>query len=206
MKQSDIFSETEADAWWARNKDKVGIGEDPVIDVIQSCRLKPLSVIEIGCANGWRLEQLEQLYGCQIRGIEPSKEAAHDKWFIFNSTLQAITEPLQAEIVILGFCLYVVDRADLFQVVAKADSYVMDGGHLIIHDFMTTHPHSRKYKHDSRLRTYKYNYAELFLANPTYRRIHRSLYSGGNDQTVADVLRKDINAGFPLKPNGIMPS
>jgi hypothetical protein len=72
------------------------------------------------------------------------------------------------DILIFGFCLYVLDREDLFATVAFADALLADGGHLAIHDFYPTFPQKVPYHHKEGLFTYKMRYTNLWLANPAY--------------------------------------
>ena len=73
MKQSLVFYESEGDAWLKRNIHKLPPQRDPVQDIIEKLKIKPTSVLEIGCANGWRLEQLAETYhasaGASIRRL-----------------------------------------------------------------------------------------------------------------------------------------
>jgi hypothetical protein len=109
-------------------------------------------------------------------------------------------------LVIYGFCLYLCDRRDLFRIVAEGDRVLTNGGHLVIYDFLPQAPHRRDYHHDSRVLSFKMNYAEMFCANPVYRNLATQIVAAGDgnepteDERIAvTVLKKDLNAGFPLR-------
>ena len=109
-------------------------------------------------------------------------------------------------IFIYGFCLYLCDRRDLFRIVAEGDRVLMDGGHLVIYDFLVNEPHRRHYHHDTRVLSYKMDYTELFRANPVYRAISTQIVGAESgkeqleDERIAvTILKKDVDKGFPLR-------
>ena len=79
--QKEKFLAGEGANWVERNKDKVPLNPDPVMDEIKNNGIEPKEVLEIGCGNGWRLTALNERYGCACVGIDPSQgnnEAADD--------------------------------------------------------------------------------------------------------------------------------
>lgn len=74
--QDDYFLKGEADAYFNRNSRKlsnVKKDEDFIFSSIVRMNIKPKTVLEVGCANGFRLNWLNQDYNCRVVGIEPSK-------------------------------------------------------------------------------------------------------------------------------------
>ena len=70
-KQEDIFAEGEGDAWFSRNFWKIQDQEevDPVFAMIKQ-RLPPVSIVlEFGCSNGWRLNNIHEYYLCQLKTL-----------------------------------------------------------------------------------------------------------------------------------------
>ena len=138
MTQSDAFLSGEGDAWYARNKDKLG-QRDPVCDLLNLLPLiRPKRVFEVGCANGWRLKKLRDKYKCRVSGMEPS----------YDAYVQAMADGLEDvswgafprndpwlggtfDMIIFGFCLYVASPSDWFKIVTEADRLLADKGHLI---------------------------------------------------------------------------
>ena len=174
-KQSDAFMQGEALAWHERNKDK-DRSDDPVLKAIATLPVSAdMRVLEIGCGDGWRLEEIRRLYGCRITGIDPLAYAPgfDSRGFISYGTAEDPKLPgEQCEIIVLGFCLYLVDREDLFRVVANVDRMLKDGGYLVIHDF-DDGVYRRPYKHKEGLFSYHDFYPGYWLSSPAY-----SFYSG----------------------------
>lgn len=194
LKQSNKFTKNEGRAWLARNKDKLPPLHDDVTRIILKNKLAPTSVLEIGCANGWRLEKLKQLFGCKIEGIDPG--ADHHEWIKTGTADRLGYRNNSFDLVIFGFCLYLVDREDLFKVAHEADRVLKDGGHLIIHDFFVMmDPYKRKYEHADGIFSYHMNYFKLWCANPAYTMIDAIR---PDDDTVVHLLKKDIEKGWPL--------
>jgi len=204
-KQEDIFSESEGDAWFARNfwqmKDQEA--NDPVIASIESnvYLIHYSSVVEFGCSNGWRLDKLREMYEWYCFGVDPSVSAIANGQARFPKiSLQRGTmtgHPFVSHsmnMVIYGFCLYVCDPEELCEIVTQGDNLLADKGYLIIHDFDPEFPHSVPNKHVPGLMTYKMDYSKLWLANPAYKLINKMSLP---DQTAVWVLKKDIERGFP---------
>lgn len=217
FRQKDIFLASEGDAWFSRNKKNIQRAvedhSDPVVAAIETLSIHPHEILEIGCADGWRLNQLASKYGANGTGIDPSAEAVREgraRYFALDLS-QATADLLpfsdsRFDLVIYGFCLYLCDRRDLFRIVAEGDRVLMDGGHLVIYDFLVQKPHRRDYHHDARVLSYKMNYAALFCANPIYRTVSTRIIGAesGNeppeDERIAvTILQKNMNAGFPLR-------
>lgn len=181
MRQSDIFLRSEADRWLERNRDRLGV-LDPVGKVIDAIDVKPQSVLEVGCSNGWRLDALRDKYGCKILGVDPSLMAAEEGAArnvpIFTGTAAAL--PIRRDshdLVIFGFCLYLADPADWFTIAGEADRVLKPGGHLIIHDFAALDDaFARVYEHCDGVMSYHVDFAEFWLANPLYTMAHRRVF------------------------------
>src|SRR6267154_2712557 len=133
MKQADIFAESEGDAWLDRNR--ALIGRDPVSEAIDHLGLKPQRVLEIGCANGWRLAALRGKFDCEVHGVEPSMQGCIEAavrgvtvWRITAESLPAGNETY--DLVIYGFVLYLCDPVDLFSIVKESDRVLKDKGYV----------------------------------------------------------------------------
>lgn len=196
------FGPKDADAWYERNKDKIGLGGDLVIDAIvdHCCPEGSDRVFEFGCANGWRLERLMEYAGVDAWGSELSLLAIRDA----DKRIKMNMEPAVAscDLVIMGFCLYLIQPDSLTYWVHYADKILADGGHLVIHDFLPDHPYSRIFEHNKELRSRKMDHAQLWLAHPAYSLVERRVMGDGDDRTHVSILRKDLGNAFPLKEVG----
>ena len=198
--QTHAFIQGEGDAWWERNRDKVDYGPaDPVLRAMETLPA-PRAVLEIGCANGGRLNAIHRLTGAECFGVDPSGEAIEDgsKAFLNIELAQATADSLpfkrRFDLVIFGFCLYLLDRADLFSAVAETDRVLADGGHLLIYDFCPESPCSRPYIHLEGLRSYKMDYSALFAGNPAYRVVGRL---EAEHETAVHIMTKSLTEAYP---------
>src|SRR5262252_2976880 len=110
--QKSVFLEGEGDAWYRRNLQHLRAGgPDIVLTTLQEMRVAPKSVLEIGCANGYRVAQICQQSAAQGYGIEPSAEAVADgrSRYPLLSLEVGTADALpfadgQFDLVIFGFC------------------------------------------------------------------------------------------------------
>lgn len=203
--QEDIFTGGEGDAWFARNFWKMQDQEanDPVHAMIKR-ELPGINgdTLEFGCSNGWRLNKL-QSEGRIHRaiGVDPSVAAIANGQARFP-LLQLIRGTMTAHpfargsmhMVIYGFCLYVCDPLELFEIATQGDHLLRDTGYLIIHDFDAPAPHSIPNKHVDGLMTYKMDWSKLWLANPAYSLVAKDVMVDG---TAVWLLQKNRKDAFP---------
>lgn len=220
-KQKEIFLSGEGNAWHQRNREGVSLlTTDPVLDALAGLDWRPRRVLEIGCGNGWRLALLRDRTGAACEGLDPSREAVEDgKARRPDLSLRVGTaddlsgfEAGAFDLVLFGFCLYLVDRSDLFRVVAEADRVLADGGVLGIYDFCPPSPYANPYVHDSRVSSFKMDYARAFLWNPAYTELRRVVahhahrpgldaLANPDDRVAVTLLRKDVAGAYPSNPH-----
>ena len=204
------FGPKDADAWYARNKHKLDQVGDPVMRAIEQQGIWPNHVLEVGCADGWRLRKLHDKYECQFDGVELSMNPVHSLnsnfwkrgliWEGNAKTLGAWSrEHDRTDLLIYGFCLYVCEPTDLLQIAATGDLALKDNGYIIIHDFLPDHPYSRIFEHNKELRSRKCDHAQLWLAHPAYSMVRRDIYGDDDDRTHVTILKKDMANAFPLQ-------
>ncbi|MGY3616559.1 class I SAM-dependent methyltransferase [Bradyrhizobium sp. USDA 10063] len=210
--QREVFLESEGDAWYARNQEHLhGAGQDIVLTTLQEVGVSPTMVLEIGCANGYRVAGVCEQFGATGFGIEPSSKAVADGRSRYPSlSLEVGTADLlpfadgQFDLVIFGFCLYLVDPRLHLRCVAEADRVLADGGLLAIHDFIEPAPYHNRYAHLEGVHSYKMEFSRYFLASPAYRLLRRSMNAPGPpkpDHSVGvDLLSKNLAAAFPSNP------
>jgi len=215
-KQKDIFLSSEGNAWFERNKKTINEKEtDHIINCISELDLKPKKILEIGCSNGYRLDKLRQRYGADCFGLDPSLEAieqgrlAFDKIHLSQGTADVLEfKANEFDLVIIGFCLYLCDRNDLFKIAAEVDRVLADKGYLAILDFRPSFPYKNKYKYIEGVFSYKMDYTALFNWNPAYITVYNRLLpheaslsiDNPDDRIALSILLKNIGSGYPDNP------
>jgi ubiquinone/menaquinone biosynthesis C-methylase UbiE len=180
MKQKEAFLRGEGDAWFKRNAPALSQralpDEDPIVLEILGLKKtlpKRASILEIGCGPGVRLAWLRDNLNYVCYGIEPSanavKSAKHRRVHARVGTADHLPYGQRYfDVVIFGFCLYLCDREDLFQIAAEADRVLKSPGWLLILDFYHPTPISREYHHRAGVQSYKMDYRTLFTWHPSY--------------------------------------
>lgn len=220
--QDEIFKEFEGDGWFDRNKYNIGseetVSSDLPIKLIELYNLKPKRCLEIGCSNGWRLNEIYKRLKCDCIGIEPSKKAIEDgknkfkNIKFYNSTADSI--PLDNEsvdLVIINFVFHWIDRRRLLKAIYEIDRVLMDEKYLIIGDFYPNCPTKVKYHHlpNENLFTFKQNYTDIFISTSYYKMIaflsanhetHELTTDVNSDSRIMTaLLQKDIKLNYQLK-------
>jgi len=191
MNQKEIFLSGEGNAWFQRNNKKIiEAGDaDIVLKAIKFAELSnPLRVLEIGCADGTRLELLKQYFkNSEYYGLDPSEDAIKIGKEKYKFNLQVGTadilpfEENYFDLMLFGFSLYLCDRKDLFKIAYEADRCLCNNGYLIIKDFQPPFPYRNAYIHYKGISSYKMDYSKMFTWNPAYTEICRIIsgHSGG---------------------------
>jgi ubiquinone/menaquinone biosynthesis C-methylase UbiE len=217
--QKSIFVCSEGDRYYQRNRLKFNEAlrswkTDPVIRAISDIKLHPQSALEIGCGNGWRLQAIRNCYQTNCFGIDPSEKAIKKgrKLFPDLSLKQATADSIPYEnnafdLVILGFCLYLCDRKDLFKIAYEVDRILINKGKLVILDFSPSFPYRNAYSHCPGIFSFKMNYETLFTWNPAYSLIYQHVFASlpekmsfPDERMSVVVLNKDIDGAYPDSP------
>lgn len=207
--QTAEFLKFFGDYWYERNIADLG-KDDPVSLIIEGMLLKPKDVLEIGCADGWRLRKLKEKYGCYVMGIDPSLkaiEAGAGAGLRLGLELQVGTADdicfpnNQFDLVIYGFCFSYIDPELYFKVLDEGDRVLKDGGYLIIHDRTAPFPIMRQHGHiqkatgeETCVYAYAMDFASLWLAHPFYT-WKASVRDPDSFENVV-VLQKNIESAF----------
>lgn len=201
--QTRVFIEGEGDRWFERNRHAL-LQADWTIDaplrLLDAHALQPAHVLEVGAANGYRLAALRARFGCEACGIDASAAAVADGMARFPG-VHLQTAPSHSipfadsafDLVIANFVLHWVDRALLLRTLAEIDRVLVDGGHLLIGDFLPDEPTRRPYHHlpGRDVYTYKQDYAAAFLATHCYESVGMLSGAHSPDVPAAAVTGRD---------------
>jgi len=216
MNQSAVFLEGEGDNYFLRNKAALDLKSGaPEMNwlgqALTPFKGKINSILEIGCSNGAKLEQICGLLDAKGQGIDPSKQAVDEG----NRRLSGKGVDLQVgtasrlsfdrgvfDFVYFGFCLYLLDRQDLFSAAAEADRVLKFGGFLAITDFDPIQRHKRAYHHKDGVFSYKQDYSEIFTGSGLYYLVAKNSFShrqpffdtDGNERVSTTLLFKEVDA------------
>ena len=197
MKQKEIFINKEGDRWYKRNVNRNSRNFKDINSFIPLIKDKD-KILEIGTSDGIKLDYLSRKIpslNLSLFGIDPSHEsinAGSQKYPNLNLK-QGTSDQIEFNnqyfnVVILGFCLYLVDRELLFKTISEVDRILKQGGYLVITDFETPFPIKRKYEHLEGCFSYKNNYPNFFLGGG-----HYSLVNKIHTSHSTDIFNPDIN-------------
>lgn len=193
--QKDIIIESEADAWFLRNKEVLLKRTSyPYLESILKYIKRNEQVVEIGSSFGYNLNFMVDKVGCKGFGLEPSQLAVnYGKEHYPNIQLKSGTID-KADLfdqkfdhVIIGFCLYLADLDLLPEIIFRIDKILKKGGYLHIFDFDSKYPVERAYAHDNRIKTRKMDYGQIFSSLPNYFLAEKSSWSHQGNMFHSDI-------------------
>lgn len=186
-----LWEEGIGDNWFRKNLADMG-KFDGIDVVLEGLKIKPKAVLEVGCANGWRLKKLQQRYGCIVCGIDPSKEAiaaAHKSGLnpdhVVTGTADKLPAPDQCfDMVIFGFSLCFIAPEDWFAATSEANRVLKEGGHIVILDFAHS---ARPIRYcfqkadggghkDLQVFIYLNDWASMWTGHPGYELVHETFF------------------------------
>lgn len=208
----------EGDKYYERNKENqaAGFENDLFQQHLYSLPLQNANVLDIGCATGFRLNDLAKR-GAQCFGIDPSAKAIEDGKNLYPDIelTQGTAHTLpyadnQFDIVFVNFVLYSVPRELLFRTISEMDRVLKDGGRLIIADFFPDTPHRRPDRHADGEYTYKHKFWQMFIASDLYTEIARVTYEfrssqkndalkGGDNDCILVDMQKSLEENYPVR-------
>jgi len=180
--QRKIFLEGEGDAWYQRNC-QVGAEDqqywqdhDPLAGLLAELPLPngaDVFALEVGCGQGLRLMRMQEVFGWQVAGVDPSAAAVEA---VASAGLQAYLATAEAlpiadasvDLLIYGFCLYLCDRSDLFKIAAEAHRVLKPESWLAILDFWSPHQKVNAYHHRAGVFSFKDDLPGMFSWHPSY--------------------------------------
>tara|TARA_Y200000002_G_scaffold271729_1_gene226221 strand:- start:2658 stop:3314 length:657 start_codon:yes stop_codon:yes gene_type:complete len=176
------FLETEGDDFFQRNKDAHSnekyVGEDIILKKLSNRNLENLNILEIGCCQGWRLHELQNLYpSCNYFGLEPSQQGVDEGNSKPNNTVSFqvgtcdnmyLFDNNQFDIILVPFVFMYVDRDLLLKSVSEIDRVLKNNGKLIISDFYSNRQRKNSYKYIPNSFIHKQNWFEIFVSTQNY--------------------------------------
>lgn len=189
MKLENIFKSTEGDNWFKRNKDAFNIMKDVPLKLIRMYNLKPGKVIELGCSNGWRLNEIHnQLRGnVKCVGIEAGNDPVKDgkkrypHIYLKKGVLSDVPVKEEFDLVIVNYVLHWIDRKLLLKSLSEIDRLVKRDSYLLIGDFYPDFPQKRRYHHvKDKVYTWKTLYNNIFISTELYKEVAFISYDHDN--------------------------
>ena len=213
-KQSSLFLDGEGDNWFDRNKNALlNYKSSYEIDVIKK-HLNPFkskinSICEIGSGNGAKLNEICSYFNAKGCGVDPSSKAVNfgnNSFGNINLKVSTATNlpylDASFDLVFFGFCLYLVDRNDIFKAIAEADRVLKNGGFLAIFDFDPGLRSKRAYSHKDTVFSYKNSYSNFFTSGGHYYLLGKESFShnenyfsiDSNERLSLTILYKELDA------------
>ena len=174
------FLEYEGDSFFTRNLNNLNnINDDIIIKNIINNNILDNSknILEIGCSNGWRLNELYNINSNNnYYGIDPSQKAInYGKINYQNINFKISTcdellfyENKKFDLILVPFVFMYIDRELLLKSISEIDRILNNNGILIISDFYSNRQRKNNYKHIDNSYIYKQNFYEIFLSTKNY--------------------------------------
>jgi len=212
--QAQVFLQSEGDEWFKRNKKAVNskseyFETETIKRVLNIFKERINNILEIGCGNGAKLNNLCLYFEANGTGIDPSTAAIKDG-NIMHKDLQLsvgtasslLYDKSSFDLVYFGFCLYLIDRNDVMKAAAEADRVLKSGGFLVILDFDPKQRQKRSYHHKPGLFSYKTSYADFFTAGGHYYLVAKDSFSlvtshfniESDERVSISILYKELDA------------
>ena len=150
-----------------------------VFQMILKNKLKPKTILEIGSSTGYLLESLRTNLNSQCFGIDTSKSAITEGKKLFKNVNLSYgmfenskLKNLKFDLIICGFFLFMLPPSKILNLFSKIDFCLKNGGHIIISDFYNKSNSFKikNYKHEKKLKVYRWDYKKVFLSLPYYRK------------------------------------
>ena len=204
--QKEVFLKGEGNSWYERNKkdwEKRKLPDDDIVltelnDIFSD--FTGLKILEVGCGGGERLVWLK-LQGADVYGVDPSSaaiESANEKGITakIGTADDLEYEDNTFDIVIVGFCLYLCDRQDLFKISAEINRVLKPSAWVVILDFYKKNHTSNSYAHLDGVFSFKMDYSSIFTWHPDYFLMLQKIVDHSDSNKLTDI--ENDMMGFQL--------
>ena len=184
MKNIDLIRKKEADKYFVRNKDSLSVKDEKIFNLIKINSIKANNILEIGCANGNRLNQYSKLckskksYGVDIsrKSILDGKRRYKDLKLLNISSIEIDKIKVNFDFIICGFFLYHLDRELIFKQFDLIHEKLSKNGLLLIWDFDPLFKHSNKDSNTKKLITFKMSYDNFLVESGLFEIAYKHKY------------------------------
>tara|TARA_B100000787_G_scaffold169111_1_gene159393 strand:- start:2043 stop:2666 length:624 start_codon:yes stop_codon:yes gene_type:complete len=182
---------------------KVATKKNLVFKIISKNKIKPKKILEIGSSTGYLLESFRKNYNSQCYGIDTSKSAISEGKKLFkkiNLTYGMFEDSklknLKYDLIICGFFLFMLPPSKILNLFSEIDKSLNNGGYVIINDHYNKSNsfEIKDYKHEKKLKVYRWDYKKIFLSLPYYQKkdIIKSYHPGIKDYIEVSLMKKTI--------------
>ena len=186
MKNIKIIKKKEADKYFLRNIHSYNdnLFDQKIVNLIKINNVIADKVLEIGCANGNKLNQYSKLlkskknYGVDLskKAIQNGKKKYKNLNLLNISSLEIDKIKLNFDLIICGFFLYHLDRELIFQQFDLISKKLNKKGFLLIVDFDPLFKHSNKDFNEKNLASYKMSYDNFLVESGLFEVIYKFKY------------------------------
>ena len=173
----------EADIFFNRNIDYYASSSNDyrILDLIKINTIKPKSILEIGCANGSKLNQYQQELKTKINyGVDLSSKAINSGKKKFKklkllqlSSLEIDKIKPNFDLIICGFFLYLLDREKIFNQFNLIYKKLNFNGFLIIEDFDPLFKHTNLLKYNKKVKIFKISYDNFLQESGLFKLVYK---------------------------------
>ena len=186
MKNLNLVKKKEADKYFVRNKNhfEKNFIDEKIISLIKDNHLKANSILEIGCANGNKLNQYAKLcksrkiYGVDLssKAIKDGKKKYKNLNFLNISSVEIDKIKINFDFIICGFFLYHLDRELIFRQFDLIHRKLVKNGFLLIWDFDPLFKHSNKDFNTKKLTSFKMSYDNFLIESGLFEMVYKIKY------------------------------
>ena len=158
--------------------------DEKILNLIKINSIQAKNILEIGCANGNRLNQYSKLCNSKKSyGIDLSKIAILDgkrrykNLKLFNiSSIEIEKIKVNFDLIICGFFLYHLDRELIFKQFDLIHNKLSKNGLLLIWDFDPLFKHSNEEFNSKKLTIFKMSYDNFLIESGLFEIVYKHKY------------------------------